>query len=147
MLKGDLVDSNRPLHLVEGHTRLGALRGLVESSVLPLSSVHSVWVGERCFPPDHDGSWRDVLWKERIPFLDWLMGQVDDDGVIGDIASMLIDAKYDSMSLLKISGNDLASALAYADAVPGMAQFKDAIRQAYLEWESLLRDVMPPNQP
>ncbi len=146
MLSGDLVHSDRPLHLVEGHTRLGALRGLVESVVLPSSSVHSVWVGEGCLPPNHDGPWRDVLLKERMPYLDWLMGHQGDEGVIGDIASRLIDAKYSSMSRIKINGDDLASALAYADAVPSLTQFKNAIRQFHSEWEFMLSDVMPRNQ-
>jgi hypothetical protein len=55
MLRGDLVGSDRKLHLVEGHTRVGALRGLVESGVLPPSCVHLVWVGEGCSPQEHVG--------------------------------------------------------------------------------------------
>jgi hypothetical protein len=146
MFKGDLVVSDHPLHLVEGHTRLGALRGLVESGVLSGSSKHLIWIGKGCTGSVNDGAWRAVLLKERMPFLDWLMGRVGDEGVIGDIASRLIDAKYSSMSRIKISGDDLASALAYADTVPSLMHSKDTIRQVHSEWESLMSDVMPCNQ-
>jgi hypothetical protein len=135
MLRGDLVGSDRLLHLVEGHTRAGALRGLIESGVLPSSSDHLVWVGEECTPPDNDGLWREVLRQERMPFLAWLMDRIGDDGDLGVIASRLIEAKYSSMSRRRISGDDLASALAYADAYPDLTPFKEVIRQAHPEWE------------
>lgn len=135
LLNGQLVNSDRPLHLVEGHTRVGALRGLIESGVLPLSSVHQVWIGEGCSPPVHDGPWRDVLRKERMPFLDWLIKQIGEEGDLGVIASRLIKAKYSSMSQVIIKGDDLDSALAYADAYANLTPFKDVIRQAHSEWE------------
>jgi len=138
MLRGDLAGADRPLHLVEGHTRVGALRGLVESGSLPSSDVHLVWVGEGCVRPKNDGPWRDVLRKERMPFLDWLMDRIGEEGDFGVIAMRLIDAKYSSMSPKRISGEDLASALGYADAYPNLTPFKDVIRQAHCEWERML---------
>jgi transcriptional regulator GlxA family with amidase domain len=34
-----------PLHLVEGHTRLGTLRGTLEHGLISAESLHSAWVG------------------------------------------------------------------------------------------------------
>ncbi len=135
MVRGALVHSERPLHLLEGHTRVGALRGLVESGVLSSSSTHAVWVGEACAAPENDGAWRDVLRRERMPFLDWLMDHVGEDGELGVIASRLIEAKYSSMPKTRISGYDLDAALAYADAYASLSAFKDVIREAHKEWE------------
>ena len=146
MLKGDVVDSDRPLHLIEGHTRVGALRGLVESGVLSSSSTHFAWIGKGCSSPENDGPWREVLRSERMPFLDWLMDRAGDEGDIGVAASRLIDAKYSSMSRINISGNDLDSALAYADTYPELTQFKGLIREAHSEWESMLNGVIGPSR-
>src|ERR1035438_8105247 len=96
MMRGELVGSAASLHLVEGHTRTGALRGLVESGVLPPSSAHQVWVGERGQAEAPEERWRELLRTERMPFLDWLTGRVGDDGEIAQIASRLIDVQYSS---------------------------------------------------
>jgi len=45
VLSGPLLNSNVELHLVEGHTRLGLLRGLVRAGVIGRESVHEVWLG------------------------------------------------------------------------------------------------------
>jgi len=140
MLRGELVGSDRILHLVEGHTRVGSLRGLVEAGGLPASSLHQVWVGSGCSPSENS-RWREVLRKERMPFLDWLISHVGDEGDIGTIASELIDAKYKSASRIRIDGNDLDSALAYADANPNLKQFKEVIQQAHLKWLGLLAGI------
>ena len=34
-----------PLRLIEGHTRLGTLRGTLEHGVISAESLHSAWVG------------------------------------------------------------------------------------------------------
>jgi hypothetical protein len=44
-LDGNLLDKQKKIHLVEGHTRLGALRGLVKMSILPKNSLHKIWYG------------------------------------------------------------------------------------------------------
>ena len=143
MLTGELTGSERSLHLVEGHTRVGALRGLHESGVV-LPSTHLVWLAKPCSPPENDGPWREVLRTERMPFLDWLMDHVGDDGEIGTLASGLIDAKYSSVAPIRIEGDDLDSALAYADAYPDLIHFKDVIRETHQEWEQLLTGVIGP---
>jgi hypothetical protein len=45
-LFGVVVSSASRLHLVEGHTRVGTLVGLVENSILAEGSTHEVWLGD-----------------------------------------------------------------------------------------------------
>lgn len=144
MLRGELVGSDWSLHLVEGHTRIGTLRGRQESGLV-LPRTHFVWLGTSSSPPENDGPWRDVLRTERMPFLPWLMDQVRDDGDIGCLASRLIDVKHSSASRVKIEGDDLESVLAYADAYPSLTQFKALIQHAHSEWEHLLSGLIGPS--
>jgi len=44
-LTGNLTDSSRSLHLVEGHTRLAVLSALVHLDVIESDSTHQAWVG------------------------------------------------------------------------------------------------------
>ncbi len=45
LLSGHIVNSPSEFHLVEGHTRLGLLVGLLQHRVLSTDSVHKVWLG------------------------------------------------------------------------------------------------------
>lgn len=45
LLDGQLVRSSSKLHLVEGHTRVGLLKGLTEQSIIEAESMHKVWLG------------------------------------------------------------------------------------------------------
>jgi hypothetical protein len=45
LIKGALVGRSSKLHLVEGHTRLGTLLGLLSAGVIAPESRHLVWVG------------------------------------------------------------------------------------------------------
>lgn len=44
LIPGELVDEPQPLRLVEGHTRLGVLTGLLRIGQLTGGSVHKVWL-------------------------------------------------------------------------------------------------------
>jgi hypothetical protein len=46
MIDGSLVGPGSALHLVEGHTRVGLLAGLVQRSIVAPESIHSIWLGE-----------------------------------------------------------------------------------------------------
>jgi hypothetical protein len=50
-LEGHLVGRGPGLHLVEGHTRIGLLAGLVDAGILGPDSVHCAWVGAGAAPP------------------------------------------------------------------------------------------------
>lgn len=45
LLSGAFAPSASGLHLVEGHTRIGLLRGLIAADVLSGTSEHLVWIG------------------------------------------------------------------------------------------------------
>ncbi len=45
MIEGALVGTNSKLHLIEGHTRLGILMGLIDIEEISAGQVHQVWVG------------------------------------------------------------------------------------------------------
>jgi hypothetical protein len=45
LIDGSLVASGPELHLVEGHTRVGLLNGLVQWSIVPPESLHAIWLG------------------------------------------------------------------------------------------------------
>lgn len=45
LIAGSLVCRDSALHLVEGHTRLGLLTGLIEADVIDETRCHEVWVG------------------------------------------------------------------------------------------------------
>jgi hypothetical protein len=135
LMRGELAGSASALHLVEGHTRLGALRGLVESGELSPSSAHQVWVGEGFLPGEADALWREVLRTERMPFLDWLMGRVGDDGEIGIIAMRLIDVQFGSMSRVRVEGHDLDAVVTFARKDAKLGPMIDTITESHAVWE------------
>ena len=138
MLRGELVKSDRPLHLVEGHTRAGALRGLVESGMLPESSVHRVWIGWGVPAPSDDGTWRDVLRAEHMPFLSWIMDRIGEGGEFDTLARHLIDVQHASMRRSRVRGEDLDAVLEYAKGDPVLLPRQDGIRRAHAAWERVM---------
>jgi hypothetical protein len=137
-ISGQLVGSDAAIHLVEGHTRLGMLRGLVESGILSGSSTHHVWVGEACTRPHEEGPWREVLKRERMPFADWLMDQIGDEGPLGRVAMRLIDLKHASRHRGALGGDDLRAVLECAQKDPVLIGTTGLIRAAYAKWECVM---------
>lgn len=135
-LRGDVVGSPASICLIEGYIRLGMLRGLVESGWLSRESHHEIWVGEGGSPPQPDGPWHEVLRKERMSFLDWVMGHVGDETELGQAASMLIQIQHNIMEPTKVEGPDLQAVLAFAETVPALSILQDAITKAHTEWET-----------
>lgn len=133
-LRGALVRSESTLHLVEGHTRFGALYGLVECGVLSEDSLHQIWIGEAYRTPHSDGPWRDVVRREGVTFLDWLMRHVDDEGDMWSIAERLITAKHRSISRYRFRGHDLAAVLEFAERDTRLAPLRDCILKAHERW-------------
>lgn len=46
-LDGQIIDSESKFHLVEGHTRVGLLDGLLKYDILPKSQLHTIWVATK----------------------------------------------------------------------------------------------------
>jgi hypothetical protein len=71
-----------------------------------------------------------------MPFLDWPMGRVGDDGEIGKIASPLSDVQYSFTSRARIEGDAVDAVVTFAT--------KDArlgpIAEADAEWERFVGD-------
>ena len=45
LIDGSFVNSFSRMHLIEGHTRIGLLSGLIRCGVVPEDSKHSIWMG------------------------------------------------------------------------------------------------------
>lgn len=45
LIDGTLVNRPSKFHLVEGHTRVGLLAGLIDVGILDKSTTHEVWIG------------------------------------------------------------------------------------------------------
>ena len=44
-INGRLINRNNRYHLVEGHSRLGLLKGLLENGIIQNESTHDIWYG------------------------------------------------------------------------------------------------------
>jgi len=45
-INSSLIQNTNNLHLVEGHTRLGILKGLITRNIIPADSKHLIWHGD-----------------------------------------------------------------------------------------------------
>lgn len=134
-LCGDLVDSDQPLHLVEGHTRTGALKGLVDSHALDSKSMHQVWYGQKSQPIEDNHRWREVLRTDHISFLSWFMKLIGENGEIGVVASRLIEIQFNSINPLRIQGDDLEAILSYAKQDEVLKSMMSTIQAAHDTWK------------
>jgi hypothetical protein len=67
-------DARGPLHLVEGHHRVGMLIGLLEMS-FKVRETHRCWVGKKV--ASHPIDWAAVLEEHHISFAEWLFDGAD----------------------------------------------------------------------
>lgn len=133
-LRGDLVGADRPIHLVEGHTRVGALRGLVEGGALREDSVHGIWIGEPRSEGAVEDPWRDVLRRHHIPFLNWLIDRTLQSGEPGVIGLRLINARHDRTAQRRVEGDDFTAVLEFARGDAVLEPLLQAIHEAHGEW-------------
>lgn len=133
LVRGSLVASDKRLHLVEGHTRVGTLRGLVQNGAIPRISLHKTWIGEAKEPSD-DGEWKEVILDHFLPFIDWLIEHRGDPGEMGEIAALLVEARY----YKKIREDQLDDFLASVakDTKKGLA---DTINAAFQKWQAFIK--------
>jgi hypothetical protein len=47
-LQGNILGLASQLRLVEGHTRVGLLSGLVKAGIIAMNSKHEIWLGQHC---------------------------------------------------------------------------------------------------
>lgn len=138
LVRGELVGSSRAYHLVEGHTRIGTLRGLMHGGMLRMASTHQVWLGEATQAQSSNDEWRVVLQTEFMPFLDWIMEHVGDDGDIGIVASRLTDIRYSTINRIRFNNSNLDDVLLFAKTDAKLRPLISAIELAHAEWERFL---------
>ncbi len=119
--------AERQRRSIEGHTRTGALAGLVESGWLPGESLHDIWLASRAETPDPDTTWQQVLREERMPFVDWLIYRVPDDGPLGEVSFKVLSATCDE----EFTGDDLAAVMKFIAGDSALAQYADLVREAH----------------
>jgi hypothetical protein len=130
-IRGELVGSSQQLHLVEGHTRTGALTGLVESGWLPGDSLHEIWLATLAETPEVDTTWQQVLREERMPFVDWLIHRVPNNGPLGKVGDSLLSAKCNG----ELAGDDLVAVLGFVAKDPAHPKCEKLVRDEYKNWE------------
>lgn len=45
LLSGTIMNLNKNYHLVEGHTRISILKGLISNGIISVDSKHRIWIG------------------------------------------------------------------------------------------------------
>ncbi len=79
MVERILLGLGDGLHLVEGHTRLGALRGQLQAGTVKEGTRHLVWVGSPVATPPI-GNTR-INAAHQAPFLQWFLDEPDQSEV------------------------------------------------------------------
>jgi hypothetical protein len=131
---GEVLGISKELHLIEGHTRVGALTGLVRSEHVSPDSEHLIWLGTSGHHFHSEGEWKDVLRTERIPFLPWLLKHQGDKNTRGQLASLLVEIQYNSSKRRKAKGENFEDVMELAKEVPDLLVLEDVIAAAHREW-------------
>lgn len=129
------ADRQEGLHLVEGHTRLGALWGLILRGEIDPQSTHEIWLGSAS---DIKGDCHcgDVLRQHRLPFRQWLKAGIGGDGMRREIADLVVRAEAEHRSKGLPSGNSLTDVLIIARVSPPLAARIRDIETLYAQWDA-----------
>jgi hypothetical protein len=130
-VEGSLVGLPAAMHLIEGHRRLGALRGLLKSGWLEPASEHRVWLGRVQNPPIEEGEWRNVVRDNPIPFAVWLTRFRWAEGEVGKIGE-----EFDEMSRgWELFGvPDTSAAFDHVHSHPELGGMHDTLKQLWEVW-------------
>ena len=107
-------------HLIEGHTRVGALLGLRRNPHLDVAcSHHDCWVGREA-QQEELCDWKEVRRANPLAFKDWLYDAREEEDEKGRLASILFDAeqqhRYDLSNGKELG--DLVKLVAYDPSIP-----------------------------
>ena len=86
-----VVLGSSTLHLVEGHTRVGVLKGLLDMSV-PVRTNHRCWVGRKS-PAPVGFDWVEALEDYPLSFRSWLFEAIGEKCSRGQVASKLLESE------------------------------------------------------
>jgi hypothetical protein len=132
----DVLPSPNSRHLVEGHTRVGALQGLSKNQYINASLIteHQCWIGRPTITPAQDAKdWTEVRRRYPVKFKHWLYDSIEDNSIKGSYACALSDAEADHRYELDI-GNDLADILRLLDHDPTIPIDRVVLSGFYSEW-------------
>lgn len=126
-------------HLVEGHTRVGALLGFQDNphKVAAISPNHDCWIGRRAASSVNPPDWKGVRRRFPISFKRWLFEAIGEDTLKGDVADVLIDAEARHRYELS-TGNDLESLLELMDFDPSVPLERSTLVHLYDQWRAEL---------
>jgi hypothetical protein len=88
-----VLSARSGLHLAEGHTRVGALKGLLDTDI-PVRASHSCWVGRLSTEPLRSFDWVSVLEEHPLSFHSWVFDAIGDNCLRGQVADRLVDLEH-----------------------------------------------------
>jgi hypothetical protein len=132
-LEGKVLGESRALHLVEGHTRVGRLEGLVRAGVLAPGSKHEIWLGRHVEPGSTDGTWKSVMVAEKVPFGEWLF----DSKRYRDGLKKLEDVYYDRKNWEEMKSWGFEEVLHCVRSWPDLADMEPIIQALHAEWAAV----------
>lgn len=128
LLDGSLIGSDKPYHLVEGHTRVGTLKGLVEGGTLSPDSKHWVWVGRPHETCDPEGQWKAPFLAARAPFRTWLFDCKTHGDDIGPVV--------DQLQAAGLAEESPEAVVAWAEGEDAMKPHMELLKQYRERWEN-----------
>jgi len=130
----DLLPPPDDNHLVEGHTRVGALIGFRQNTKSPVrvSTTHACWVG-RPSVDSLDSDWRAVRCQYPLSFKDWLYDAIHTPRRIAPQASALFDAEDRSRYTMTI-GNSLEDLVRLLESAPVPGVTVSGLKELHREW-------------
>ena len=119
----DVLPSPNCRHLVEGHTRVGALQGLSKNqhSIASVSAEHQCWIGRPRSNPVQDAKdWKEVRRRYPVKFKHWLYDSTEENSAKGTYACALSDAEAEHRYNLDIGSDldDILRLLSYDSTIP-----------------------------
>ncbi|MET0790951.1 MAG: hypothetical protein ABW061_05475 [Polyangiaceae bacterium] len=114
------------LHLVEGHTRVGVLKGLLRTNI-PVRSAHLCWVGRASSTPT-SFDWVAVLERHPLSFHSWVFDAIGEETLRGEIANKLLDSE----SALRYERS-------FSDTLEGMSELAAADPECGVTREQLVQ--------
>lgn len=121
-------------HLVEGHTRVGALVGFHQNPKPPVrvSATHVCWIGRPSMQPV-DFDWRAVRRQYPLPFKRWIYDAMEGQGTLASQALALLDAEHRNRYEISV-GDDLQDLIVLIERVPNPGLNVSRLKELHSRW-------------
>ena len=136
----DVLPSPECRHLVEGHTRVGALQGLSKNqhSIASVNTEHQCWIGRPSINPVLAAKdWKEVRRQYPVEFKHWLYDSTEENSAKGAYACAVSDAEAEHRYELDI-GNDLHDIRRLLNHDPRISIDEVSLLRLYDEWRTQL---------